>query len=122
MIAHRKPLIPLRFPPAIALGKLSGGFRGSSDTDWNQTDTDVLESEGSTGGTLSPDYVTSSGRSWRWLSDRTLRIKGFGGAGRLAESASRPATKLMILAVESRRGSVRPTRWTTPQHPENLLG
>ena len=122
MIAHRKPLIPLRCPPAIAFGKLSGVSRGSSDTGWNQTDTDVLESKGAMGRTLSPDHVTSSGRSRRWLGDRALRNKGFRGAGRLAESGSQPATKLMILAVDSRRRSVRPTRWTTPQHPANLLG
>ena len=109
MIAHRKPLIPLRFPPAIAFGKLSGDFRGSSDTDWNQTDTDVLEPEGTTGGTLSPNRMTSSGRPRRWLRDRNLRNNGFGGAGRLAESGSRPATKLMIFAVDRWRGSVRPT-------------
>ena len=121
-MGHRRPLIPLRCPPAIAFGKLSGVSRGSLDTGWNQTDTDVLESKGAMGGTLSPDHVTSSGRSRRWLGDSGLRNKGFGGAGRLAESGSRPATKLMILAVDSRRGSVRPTRWTTPQHPENLLG
>ena len=92
MIAHRKPLIPLMFPPAIAFGKLSGVFRGSSDAGWHQTDTDVLESEGATGGTLCPDHVTSSGWSRRWLGDRALRNKGLGGGARLAESGSRPAT------------------------------
>ena len=68
-------------------------------------------------GVQGSDDMTSLGGSGGGFAIGPCRTRISGCAGSGAERGGRLATKLMILALDSGRGRVRPTKWMPPEHP-----
>ena len=63
------------------------------------------------------DDMTSLGRHGGGFAIGPCRTRISGCAGSWAERGRRLATRLMIWALDSGRGRVRPTGWVTPEYP-----
>ena len=69
-----------------------------------------------------PDDLTPLGSRGGCLAIGHCGIRATGWAGRRAKGGGRPATVLMVLAVDSGRRSVGSAEWAPAMHPPKLRG